>query len=102
MQPKTKITPDIVKHIAILANIPIDEKESETLADGFTTVMKVVDTLSSVDTSRMEPVGHVTGLENVTRDDEVHEERMFSQEEALRNAPRTHNGYFVVDQIFDR
>jgi len=47
-------------------------------------------------------VGQVTGLENATREDEVQEERMFTQEEALRNAPRTHNGYFVVDQILDK
>lgn len=102
MQSKTKITSDIVSHIATLANIPVTDTESEKLADGFTTVLEVVDTLSSVDVTGVEPVGQVTGLENVTREDEVQESRMFSQEEALRNAPRTHNGYFVVDQILDK
>ncbi len=102
MQSSTKITSDIVSHIAALANIPVTEKESQTLADGFTKVLEVVDTLSTINVSGVDPVGQVTGLENVTREDEIHEERMFTQEEALRNAPRTHNGYFVVDQILDK
>ena len=102
MQSGTKITSEIVSHIATLANIPVTDTESEKLADGFTQVLAVVDSLSSVDVTGVEPVGQVTGLENVTREDEVQEERMFTQEEALRNAPRTHNGYFVVDQILDK
>ena len=102
MQSKTKITSDIVSHIAGLANIPVTKDESKKLADGFTQVLAVVDSLSTVDVTGVEPVGQVTGLENAIREDEVQEERMFTQEEALRNAPRTHNGYFVVDQILDK
>jgi len=102
MQSGTKITSEIVSHIGNLANIPVTDEESKKLADGFTTVLEVVDTLSTVDVTGVEPVGQVTGLENMTREDVVQEERMFTQEEALRNAPRTHNGYFVVDQILDK
>lgn len=102
MQSKTQITTDIVSHIATLANIPVTEKESADLAKEFTKVLEVVDQLASVDTESIEPVGQVTGLENGMRNDEVQKERMFSQEEALRNAHRTHNGYFMVNQVIDR
>jgi hypothetical protein len=27
---------------------------------------------------------------------------MFSQENALANAPRVHNGFFIVDQVIDQ
>lgn len=92
----------MVSHIATLSNIPVTEKETIDLAGEFTNVLAVVDTLNSVKTPTNNNVEHVTGLENVTRRDEIQKERMLTQEEALRNAKRTHNGYFVVDQVLDK
>jgi len=102
MQSNLQVTPAIVDHIAELSHIPVSEMEAKKLADGFTKVLKVVDELSAVDTSGVEPVGHVSGLETVVREDVIDEAHMFTQQEALRNAPRTHDGYFVVDQILDK
>ena len=92
----------MVFHIAKLANIPLSGEESENFAKEFTNVLEVVDQLASVDTLDVEPVGQVTGLENGMRNDEIQKERMFTQEEALRNARRTHNGYFMVNQVLDK
>jgi Asp-tRNA(Asn)/Glu-tRNA(Gln) amidotransferase C subunit len=39
---------------------------------------------------------------NVLREDVVEEKRMFTQEEALSNAKKTHQGFFVVDQLIDQ
>ncbi len=89
----------LVAHIANLANIPVTKAEEEKLASGFVTTLKVVDQLMDVDTSGVEPTHQVTGLENVLREDEVDEERMFTQEEALSNASNKHDGYFVVPQL---
>lgn len=94
----TKITTNVVTHMAALAHIPVTPSEEETLAQGFTKTIAVVETLNSVDVSNAK-TDHMTGLVNVTREDEVDESRMFSQEQALANAPRTHNGFFVVDQV---
>lgn len=96
-----KIDKKIVKHIAKLANIPISEKEEEGFAKGFNTTLDVVDKLFAVNVSGVEPTHQVTGLENVLREDEVNKENTFTQEEALKNAKRKHNGYFVVDQILE-
>jgi aspartyl-tRNA(Asn)/glutamyl-tRNA(Gln) amidotransferase subunit C len=95
-------TSDDVTHIATLANIPVTDEEKKQLASGFTTTMEVVDNLGKADTKDVEPTHQVTGLTNVWRKDVVDEKRTFSQEEALRNAPRTHNGYFVADQVLDK
>jgi aspartyl-tRNA(Asn)/glutamyl-tRNA(Gln) amidotransferase subunit C len=97
-----KVTSKEVFHIARLAHIPVTEKEAETLAEGFTTTYEVVESLKKANTQGMSQTQQVTGLNNIMREDMVDESRMFSQEEALRNAPRTHNGYFVVDQILDK
>ena len=102
MQSSSTITPSDVIHIAALAAIPVTDEETKKLADGFTTTLQVVEDLKTAQTGTIEPTHQVTGLENVLREDVVDEERMFTQEEALRNAPRTHDGFFVVDQILDR
>lgn len=88
--------------IAKLAKIPVTDDEKKKLAVGFSTVIKVLDTLKSIDVSEVEPTNQVTGLENVMREDEVDATRTFTQEQALANAPRKHNGYFVADQVVDQ
>lgn len=99
---QTSVTTDTVSHIAKLASIPITKDEEEKLANGFTTTMKVVDELFAVSVDGVEPTHQVTGLENVMRDDVVDSTRTFTQEQALLNASRTHNGFFVVDQVIDQ
>jgi aspartyl-tRNA(Asn)/glutamyl-tRNA(Gln) amidotransferase subunit C len=95
----TKIDKKTVEHMAKLANIPVSDKEKKDLADGFNKTLDVVDNLFTVGVSGVEPTHQVTGLENVLREDEVKKENTFTQEEALNNTKRKHNGYFVVDQI---
>lgn len=101
MQTKTFTSDDVAK-IATLANIPVTASEEEKLAEGFTTTIAVVEDLKKAKTDDIGPTHQVTGLTNVTRDDVVDDARGFSQEEALRNAPHTYNGYFVVNQVIDR
>jgi aspartyl/glutamyl-tRNA(Asn/Gln) amidotransferase C subunit len=100
-QKTIKFTTEDVHKIAKLANIPITTREEAVLAEGFNTTMKVVDTLFSVDVKGVTPTSQVTGLENVFRDDEIDGQRVFTQDQALANAPRKHNGFFVVDQILE-
>lgn len=99
---KTVITPALVQQMAVLANIPISQDEEQKLADGFTATMGVVDILNGIDTFGVEPTDNVTGLTSVFREDVVDEEQMFTQEQALANAVKTHNGYIVVDKILDK
>ena len=79
--------------------MPVTDEEASVLAEGFTTTMKVVDELGKVDVQGVTPTSQVTGFENVLREDEIDTSRMFTQEQALANGKRTHNGFFVVDQI---
>ena len=100
--PKTKkFTAEDVHKIAKLANIPVTAREEAVLSEGFNTTMKVVDTLFSVDVKGVIPTSQVTGLENVLREDEIDGQRVFTQDQALANARRKHNGFFVVDQILE-
>lgn len=95
-----KMTTSDVAHIAGLAHIPVGPDEEGKLASGFTTTIAVIEKLNDVDVSQAATV-HMTGLVNVTRDDEVDKSRMFSQDEALAGAAKTHNGFFVVSRVID-
>jgi len=99
---KTKVTKQQVKHISTLANIPISDTESQSLATAFEETLEVIDKLQSLDVKDVEPTHQVTGLTNILREDEVDEDRMFSQEDALANAKKIHNGFFVVPRIIDK
>lgn len=92
-------TPQDVSHIAALAHIPATSEEEKVIAEGFNTTIRVVEQLFTVNVAGVEPTHHVAKRENVFREDEVDTACMLSQEAALANAPRSHNGFFVVDQI---
>lgn len=96
------VTAKTVSHISKLANIPITSQEEKKLAVGFTETMKVVDKLFTVDVEGVEPTHQVTGLENILREDEIDTMRTFSQEQALSNSTRNHNGFFVVNQVIEQ
>jgi aspartyl-tRNA(Asn)/glutamyl-tRNA(Gln) amidotransferase subunit C len=99
---KTKISPQQVQHIANLANIPITDNEASSISKAFIETLEVVDQLQTINTQNTELTHQVTGLENVLREDEIEEKKMFSQAEALANAKKTHHGYFVVPRIIDK
>jgi aspartyl-tRNA(Asn)/glutamyl-tRNA(Gln) amidotransferase subunit C len=85
-----------VAHIAHLATIPVTSTEAEKLAQAFVETLAVVDQLQTIDVSAVQATSQVTGFTNIWRDDVVVEKNMFSQAQALANAAKTHEGYFVV------
>lgn len=93
------ISPTLVAHVATLAQLPLKDDRSAVLAREFNETLDVIENLHEVDVSATEPTHQVTGLENAWRDDVVDEERMFTQDEALANAPKKHDGFFVVPRI---
>jgi aspartyl-tRNA(Asn)/glutamyl-tRNA(Gln) amidotransferase subunit C len=94
-----KLTTDQVKYVAKLANLPITSDEEELYAQQLSKILDYVDQLNSVDTSKVNPTFNVTGKESVWREDEVGES--LSQEEALKNAPKAKNGFFVAKGVFE-
>jgi aspartyl-tRNA(Asn)/glutamyl-tRNA(Gln) amidotransferase subunit C len=99
---KTTISLQQVQHIAKLANLTLDPEQEKTFPHAFEDTLAVVEQLKELDVSHVEPTHQVTGLENVLREDVVVAEYMFTQKQALANAPQHHEGYFVVPQIIDK
>lgn len=86
-----------VKHVAKLANLTISEKELKKFEKQLAEVLNHVDKLKEIDTEKVAETSQVTGLENVTRDDET--SPSFPQNEALSNSKSTHNGLFKVKGV---
>ena len=95
------ITVEEVKHLAKLANLILTPEQLEKMPKELSSVISYMSKIKSLDTSKVTETSQVTGLENVWREDEVEKERMFTQEEALSNAPNTYKGYFKVKAIFE-
>lgn len=66
------ITKEEVQHIAGLARIGLSEKEVEKYSKDISSILDWVKQLEEVDVSGVEPTAHITGLENVTREDRAH------------------------------
>jgi len=99
---KKHISPAEVEKIARLANLKISTKEKKLFSKQFTDSLSVIDQLQEVNTQGVATTHQVTGLENVTRKDQIDETRLLSQKEALSQAKNTYKGYFVVPAVIHK
>ncbi|MFZ2025092.1 MAG: Asp-tRNA(Asn)/Glu-tRNA(Gln) amidotransferase subunit GatC [Microgenomates group bacterium] len=90
-----------VAHIAALANLQITDAQKEKFSSQLSSVLGYMAKIQSLNTDGVAETAQVTGLSNVFREDIIDQKRTFTQEEALQNAKRTYNGYFVVPAVFE-
>lgn len=89
------------KKMALLSNLSLNKKEERYLTRQFIKTIKIIDVLNELDTEDVKGTYHVTGLTNVFRQDKVQKDRILTQKQALANAKRVHNFFFVVKGIID-
>ena len=94
-----KLTFDEVKHVAKLANIVLDEAQLGDFQNKLSETLDYIDALKEIDTTGVLPTAQVTGTENCFRDDKI--TACFTQEETLKNAKKTHNGFFVAKVVWN-
>lgn len=88
-----------VAHLAKLANLPLSPKLKQKLETELEQTLNYVSKISQVKTDHITATHQVTSLYNVFRSDVIDRTRLLTQKEALSQAKRTHNGYFVVTTI---
>ncbi len=93
------LTKDQVKKVAKLANLPLTSKEEEKYAGQLSKILEYVEQLNKVDTSDVEPTFNVSGKSNVLAEDQVR--TSITQEDALANAPKKSEGFFVTKGVFN-
>jgi len=99
MKSKVKVKIDNVKLVEKLSKLEIEEKDYFTKQ--FNETLSVVEEINNLDTQGLTPTNHVTNLSNVFREDNIDEERLLSQKEALSGSRCVFNGYFVVKAVFE-
>lgn len=94
-----KLSQEEVEHIAKLARLRVTPEETEKYAGQLSGILEYVEKLAAVDTANIEPTSQVTGLTNVTREDEIIESGI--SEELVACAPQHQDGYVVIPKIFE-
>jgi len=93
----SRITPDEVRELALLARLRLSEQEIAAMTDNLGAILDYVDALSALDTSAVEPMTHAVPFDCPTRPDEV--KPSLSLDDALANAPRRDGSFFQVPRI---
>lgn len=88
-----------VEHIANLAKLKLSKKELKVFAKQLSDTLNFISDLNELNTKSVEPTSHVTGLKNVYFNDTL--KPSLTQEEALSQSKKVHNGYFVVKMLLE-
>ena len=92
------INKKVTKSVADLIKIHIDDEKLSQYSSNLNTAIEAVETFSELDTENVPITSQTIGTENIMREDVVIPG--LSQSQALNNAHRSKNGYFVVQKVF--
>ncbi len=92
------LTPQDVLKLARLSRLQLTEDELLQFSEELSAILKYVEQLADVDTKGLVPTSQVTGLENVTRTDEIVDYGA-SSEDLLKNAPNREKNYIKVKRV---
>jgi len=98
MSEKEDFSEETLEHISKLALLDLSEEEKNNLAKQLGDILDYFKKLNDLDTSDVKPMTHpIEGLKNVFREDIPWES--LSNEEALKNAKHTKDGYFKTSRV---
>jgi aspartyl-tRNA(Asn)/glutamyl-tRNA(Gln) amidotransferase subunit C len=95
----SEITPDLVRHLANLARIDVNDQEVELFAGQLGLIVDSMATIKAAVAGDVPATSHPIPMANVYREDEV--EPSLTQEQALSAAPDSADGRFRVHAILD-
>jgi len=93
------LTKQEIKHIASLARIELTEDEEERYRKEMSAILEYVRKLDELDTDGVEPIGHITGMVNVLREDVVLEASDEEKRRIMENIPEKRDGCIRVKQV---
>ena len=93
------IDQETVDKIAHLARLELSGDEKQEMIKDMSKILDFMAKLNEINTSGIEPLVYMTNEVNVLREDEVKQE--ITHEEALQNAPKHDDDYFLVAKVID-
>lgn len=96
------VTKEEVLHVAKLARLAFNEEELQTLTTELNSVIGYIDQLKEVNVDGIEPLENLNESmeENAMRGDI--EQPSLPVAEALKNAPKSGDGYFLVPKVLQQ
>ena len=93
------IDKDIVKHIAKLARISLDEKKINSLSRDLSSIMSFIEKLNELNTEKIVPLTSIINASLRTRNDEVSDKKI--RDQILKNSPEKNGEFFVVPKVIE-
>jgi len=94
-----ELTKDDVRDIASLARIGVTDEEIISYQKDMSSVLKYFDKLQEVDTDDVEEIGHITGVTDVYRSDEIQEMPDEGKKIMMDNMSDTKDEYIKVKSV---
>lgn len=93
-----KIDDATMDNVEILAKLALSPEEREKAREEMEKILAYVDKLNELDTEETEPLVHILEDGNVFREDRV--TNGDGREDALKNAPGSKEGQYIVPKTF--
>jgi aspartyl-tRNA(Asn)/glutamyl-tRNA(Gln) amidotransferase subunit C len=94
------IDKETVDKIAHLARLELTEDETQEMMGDMGKILDFMAKLNEIDTSGVEPLAYMTDEINVLREDIARQK--ITHEEALKNAPKHDDNYFLVAKVIEK
>jgi aspartyl-tRNA(Asn)/glutamyl-tRNA(Gln) amidotransferase subunit C len=88
-----------ILHIATLARIGLDEKDIKKYQNELSEILDYFKKLEELNVDNIEPIGHITGMQNVFRSDNQEDFGLEGKEAIIKNVPESKEGYIKVKSV---
>ena len=93
------IDADMVKHVAFLVRLGIQEEEAQAFSHQFTAIIDYFHLLNEVDTQNIKPACEISNTRSVMRPDEVGPS--MPRQDFMKNVPHQNGAFVQVPLVFD-
>lgn len=93
------INRELLDKIAHLSRLEFNEQDADKMVDDMSTIVSWVEKLNEVDTTGVEPLTTMTYEINSFREDVP--KVTLTREEALKNAPKANDEFFLVPKVLE-
>ena len=89
----------LVKKIATLSKMKIEENEVEKFSNELSKIINWVEKLNEVDTKNITPITNPSDIKIPFRKDKINDGKI--EDKILKNAPEKKAGYFIVPKVLE-
>ncbi|EKD46652.1 MAG: hypothetical protein ACD_67C00131G0002 [uncultured bacterium] len=88
-----------ILNVATLARIGVSDKDVEKYQHDLSEILDYFKKLDELDVEGVEPIGHITGMQNTFRSDEQSDFGKIGREAIMRNVPEMKGEYIKVKSV---